>query len=202
MGVALPIIAAVSTVVGTIGSMEGAQQSAAAQQQAANYQAAVARNNQITANAEANYATSAGETQQESQGMATRALLGNEKAAQASSGLDVNSGSAVDVRSSAAALGALSGLNVGSNAALQAAQYQAQAGSFGAQAGLSTLQAEQAGTAGGISAFSALAGGAGNLVSAGARNTLLTGSLFGTTMAPTPSPVMAPSVSGGMGGLY
>ena len=188
-GPVLPIIAVVATVIGTGVSMYGAEQSAAAQSKAANYQAAVAANNQITANADANYAVSAGEAQQESQAMSTRALLGNQKAAQASSGLDVNSGSAVDVRSSAAALGALSGLNIGNNAAMKAAQYRAQGASFGAQSALDTMHGASATTAGNINAISAGIGGAGSIASSAYRNTILTGSMFGTTPLPGVSSV-------------
>lgn len=183
-GPAIPIIAVAASVIGTGVSMYGAEQSAHAQQQSANYQAAVARNNQITANAEATYATSAGESQQQSQAMTTRALIGNEKAAQASSGLDVNSGSSVNVRSSAAELGTLSGLNIKSNAALKAAEYRAQAGSFGSQSTLDTMTAENAGVAGTLSAAGAGISGVGNLASMGYRNTILTGSMFGTTPSP------------------
>lgn len=180
----IPIVAVAATVISTGVSVYGAEQSAHAQSQAANYQAAVARNNQITANSEADYATSAGESQQQSQAMATRALIGNEKAAQASSGLDVNSGSSVDVRSSAAALGTLSGLNIKSNAALKAAEYRAQAGSFGAQSALDTMTATNAGVAGNISAVGAGIGGVGSIASMGYKNTILTGSMFGTTPSP------------------
>ncbi len=184
MGAALPIIAVAATVIGAGVSIYGAEQTGAAQTKAANYQAAVAQNNAITAQANAAYATSAGEAQQESQAMSTRALLGNEKAAQASSGLDVNSGSAVDVRSSAAELGALSGLNIGSNAALKAAAYRAQAGGLSAQSNLDIMQGQQAGTAADLSAAGSAIGAAGSVASTGYRNTLLTGSMFGTVPPP------------------
>lgn len=162
MGPALPIIAVAATVIGTGVAVYGAEQSAAAQSKAAQYQAEVAAQNAKIAQQNAQYANEAGASQAESQEMKTRAAIGQEKAAQASSGLDVNSGSATDIRSSTAALGTLSELNIRNNAARQAYGYMATAGSESAQSALDVANAQQASTAGDISAVSNLLAGAGS----------------------------------------
>jgi len=160
MGVALPIIAVVAAVAGTAVSAIGQANAAAAQGKAANYQAQVAANQQQIASQQAQQASAAGEQQAYNQGMRTRALVGSIEAAQGASNVDVNSGSAVDVRSSAAALGQLDALTIRSNAARQAYGFETQGVSYGAEAGLQQQKASQAGTAGTLGAFGSLLSGA------------------------------------------
>lgn len=147
---------AVSAVVGAVGSYEQGQ----AQKQAYDYQAQVARNNAKIAQQNASWATQIGDTQAVNEGMKTRAQVGAIKAAQAASGIDVNTGSAVDVRSSASELGELNALTIRSNAARQAYGYQVQGTSDIAQAQLDVYSGNQAQTAGYIGAFGSLLGGA------------------------------------------
>ena len=144
---------------GAIGAI-GASNTAKATSQSAAYQAQVAANNQAIAQNQANQATAAGESAVEQQGLKTRAEVGAIMAGQAASNIDVTSGSAVDVRSSAAALGELDALTIRSNAARQSYGYQTNATSFGAQAGLEQNIARQAPIAGEISATGSLLSGA------------------------------------------
>lgn len=160
MGVALPIIAIGATVVGTAISAYGAYSAGVTGKAVANYQAAVANNNATIAKQNADYATEAGNAKAQQQELTTRALIGSEISGQASSGLDVNSGSAVDVRRSAAALGTLSELNIRNNAAREAYGFTSQGSNYTAEAGLDTAKGSAALTSGELSAAGTLIGGA------------------------------------------
>jgi hypothetical protein len=152
-------VAIASSVMAAGVSAYGDAQSAAAQQQAANYNAQVAANNAAIANQNATASLTAGASAQETQAVQTKAQVGGELSAQAASGLDVDSGTAVNVRSSAAELGQMSGMNISYNAARQALGYQATAGSESAQSQLDVMQGEQASTAGMFSSTGAVLGG-------------------------------------------
>jgi hypothetical protein len=153
-------LGAVGSGLGGIVSAVGATESASAQQQAASYQAQVARNNQQIALNAANQASAAGSAQVEAQGIKNRAQAGQILASQAASNIDVNTGSAVDVRSSAAALGQLDALTIRSNAEKQVYGYQTEAASAGGQASLAASEASQAPIAGQLSATGSLLSGA------------------------------------------
>lgn len=157
-----PVFSIVSGVVGAVGSiMQGQSQS-----EMYNYQAQVERNNAQIAKQNAVFATEIGESQATQQGMKTRAIVGAEKAGQAASGIDVNTGSAVDVRASTAQLGELNALTIRSNAARQAYGYQVQSTSDIAQADLDTFAASNAKTAGYFGAVGSLLGAAASAGSA------------------------------------
>ena len=150
--------------VGAIGgagvSALGAISGAASQQQAAEYRAQVAANNAQIAEQNAQSATAAGEQQAATQGMKTKANVGAIKAAQAASNIDVNKGSAVDVRSSAAELGELDALTIRSNAQKQALGYKTQEASFQGEQSLAQSEANYAPVAGALSATGSLLSGA------------------------------------------
>lgn len=76
---------------------------------AANYRAAVARNY-------ADYARQKGYAEAETQGIKTGKIIGQQRAAQGASGLDVNFGSNVDVRETTAQIGRLDELTIINNA--------------------------------------------------------------------------------------
>lgn len=149
---------AVSAVVGAL----GASQSAKAQSEASNYNAQIASENQQVATQNATLATQAGEQQAAMSGQKTRAEVGAIKANEAAANIDVNSGSAVDVRSSAAQLGELDAINIRSNAAREAYGYQTQATGFGAQSQLDQFTAQNASAAGDVSAAATFLSGAGS----------------------------------------
>lgn len=148
-----------SALSGVTGAL-GAVRSAGATSASAQYQAQVAQNNASIALGQANQATAAGAQEVETQGLKTRAEVGAIKAAQAASNVDVNTGSAVDVRSSAAELGELDALTIRSNAEKQAFGYETAAAGFTGQAALASSQASQAPIAGAISATGSLLSGA------------------------------------------
>lgn len=115
----LETVAIVGTIAGTALSAYSAMEQGAAQQKAANYQAQVAVNNSVIAKAnaeqvrqDASAAQAAGAQKANLEAIKTRETLARQKVASAASGLDVNSGSPVDIRGSTAAMGMLSDLNI------------------------------------------------------------------------------------------
>ncbi|MEI6282426.1 MAG: hypothetical protein WCP82_06890 [Alphaproteobacteria bacterium] len=137
------VIGSVATVAG-VGMQMSAQKKAAqgtliqgqAQNDASQYQAQVARNNAQIANDNADYVLRAGETDMATQNLKGRAHLGAVKAAQAANGVDVNTGSAVDVRAGEATGARQDVLTTQNNAILKAYGYRSQAANDLAQAGL------------------------------------------------------------------
>jgi hypothetical protein len=143
-----------SSALSAIGSITQGQ----AASRAAAYNAQVAANNAKIATQNANYAGAEGEAQVGIQNQRTRALVGSELAQQGASGINVHSGSDVDVRSSAAATGELSALTIRSEAAKRAYGYQTQAASDTGQEALDKSQSSSDATAGYINAGSTLLG--------------------------------------------
>lgn len=158
----LGAISLASSVIGGGISFIGSMQTAQANASAANYQAQVARNNQIIAQQNADYARQAGQAQVEQEGMKTRAVIGAEAAAQGASGIDLTTGSPSDVRRSTQEVGELNSMNIMQNAELRARGFDIEATNQGAQAGLLRQQASNAQTAGAFSGFSSLLTGGSN----------------------------------------
>lgn len=147
-----------SSLIGGIGAL----QSGNAQSAASKYNAQIAAENSTIAQQNATWAGEAGEQQAGEASQKTRATVGAIQAAQAANNVDVNSGSAVDVRSTAAQLGELSAINIRSNAARSAYGYQTASTSQTAQSELDTYNAGQESLAGETGAATSLLGGAGN----------------------------------------
>lgn len=146
MGYALAIGSIVATVAGAAVSAYGAVQQGKAQQEMSNYQAEVAQNN-------AKIATEKGEAQATQVGLANRQKLGAITTGEAASGVDVNTGSAGQVRQSAKLLGQTDVETAKSNAALQ--NY-----GFRTQSSLDVFAGENAAAAGNIGAAGSLLSGA------------------------------------------
>jgi hypothetical protein len=155
MAFAAPLALAVG-VLGAGISAAGAVESGQATANAANYNAQVARNNATVANQNATYATAAGEQAAANKSMEGAARGGKIKAAEAASGIDVNTGSATKVQASQRETSQLDSETVLNNAELQAYGYRSQATGFTATSGLETEEAQQApigadiGAAGGL----------------------------------------------------
>jgi hypothetical protein len=146
LGLAAGVLGGGVSALGSIASGE-------ATAKAASYQAQVAQQNQRLATQNAAMASATGSSQVEAAGIKTKAEVGAIKAAQAASNISVDTGSALDVRSSAAALGELDALTIRSSAEKSVYGYETQAASFAGQAGLEKSIAAQAPIAGDIGAF-------------------------------------------------
>ncbi len=153
--------AAAATVAGTAVSAIGASQSAAAQSKAANYNAQIQAQNSQIAQQNATQAAQAGEVQAEAAQQKTRAAVGGMLASEAASGIDVNSGSPLDVRSSSAMLGQQSALNIENNTGRTVWGYQTQASGFQDQSQLDTMESQNDQIAGGVKADATILGGLG-----------------------------------------
>ena len=143
---------AVAAVAAAAVSAYGSYESGQAQQAAAKYQSQVEQNNAIIAQQNAQWAAQAGNAQAEQKQLETRAKVGGILASQAAAGIDVNSGSAVDVKSSASELGELDAINIRSNAARTAYGYNVQSSSDQNQSQLDTFEGNADAEAGDIKA--------------------------------------------------
>lgn len=159
----LPEIATAASVASGVVSAVGAISSASAQQKQAEYQAAVARNNQTLAENAAKEALQAGQTREANARMASAQLRSRQRAVLASNGVDVNSGSALDTQTDTAALGELDALTIRSNAERDAVGYRNQGANFGGEAALAAARAANATTSGYFSAGGSLLTSAGNV---------------------------------------
>jgi hypothetical protein len=111
-----------------------------------NYQAQVARNNQQVALWNAQRALQQGQVQEDQQRQKTAQAIGSQRAALASQGGDINSGSDLDVVGDTARTGAFNALTARSNAAANAYKYQLDATSDAGQANLFGTRASNAWT--------------------------------------------------------
>lgn len=155
---------AIASIAGSIGSglmgAMGASKKADAESAAYEYKAQVAQNNSIIAQRNAEQANAAGRIAAQTNDLKTKNLVSTQLVAQASSGLDVGSGSAVNVRQSAADLGHLDTLTILNNAAKNAAGFKAQGMNFQAEGQLNKQAGAFAQEAGDINIMTSLLGGA------------------------------------------
>lgn len=150
------VASAGSSIMGAMGASQKADADAAAY----NYKAQVASNNAIIAQRNAEAATSAGASKAQTNDLKTKNMVATQLVTQASSGLDVGSGTAVNLRQSAADIGHLDTLTILNNAAKNSAGFKAQGMNFTAESGLDKAAAENAETAGKYSIATSLLGGA------------------------------------------
>lgn len=147
------------TVAGSLLSAFGSAQQGQAQANMFNYQAGIAQMNKNIALQNADYERSVGEVSAQESGLRTKAEVGATTAAQASSGLDVNRGSAVDVRASETEIGQQNQAIIRSNASRRAYGYEVEAIQNTAQAGLLSMAATNAKIGGDINAAKSLLSG-------------------------------------------
>jgi hypothetical protein len=156
LGGPLAIAGLAGSAISAVGTLFSGSSTAAADA----YQAQVAANNAKIATQQSKFDIQAGEIQAVNQGLKTKATVGQQKAAQGASGIDVNSGSAVDVRAGTASRGVLDTLTIRSNAAKKAYSDEVTATSDTAQGQLDTFAGETATTGSEIGAAGTLLSGA------------------------------------------
>lgn len=160
MGIGEMAIAA--TLISGAISAYGAYSQGQSQKAMYGYESQVAANNAAIQRQNAAWATAKGESAAADQGQRTRQMVGEQMAVQAAQGINVDQGSAVDVRASTAMLGEQSALNIRSNAAREAYGYDVGAVSETAQSQLDRMAGANAATAGEIGAVGSLVGAAGS----------------------------------------
>ena len=159
----LAIVAIGSTVASTAMGFMGAMQQAQAQSAAASYQAAVARNNKIVADRAAEDALARGRSAEVAKANETNRLMGRQTISLAANGMDVGSGSSLDLIGDTAAQGQLDQLTVRSNAYREAAGYAQQGAGYASQAAMADATASGAESAGLTRGFTTLIAGAGQV---------------------------------------
>lgn len=156
----LAAISIASSVGGGILGAFGANTKADAEQSMYNYKSQVAKNNSIIAERNATEAVAAGEIAGQTNDMRTRAKVGDALVAQAANGLDVGSGTNVNVRDSIQSLGHLDTLTILHNALKQSTGFKSQAMNFTAESALDTAAGQNSRTAGDYNVATSLLGGA------------------------------------------
>jgi len=147
--------------VSAFGSLMGGQ----SQSNMYQYQAGIAQMNAQMAKQNADYALQEGEYEAQKEGLKTREVVGKTMAIQAAGGLDVNRGSAADVRKSEYEIGEENQAIARSSAAKKAYGFEVEATSDTAQGQLDTMAASSSKTAGDIGAVSSILGGASSVSS-------------------------------------
>jgi hypothetical protein len=154
--VSLAVIGLAGAATSAVGGIEAGQATAASD----SYQAQVAANNATLAKQQGKLDIQSGEIAAVDQGLKTKAKIGTEKASQGASGIDVNSGSAADVRAGTAMVGTVDVSTIRSNAVKKAYSDEVQANSDTAQGQLDTMGASAAETGADIGAAGTLLTGA------------------------------------------
>jgi hypothetical protein len=154
--ISMAIAGVASTALSAYGQIQAGQQA----QAAADYNAAVARNNQIIADRQAEDAVKRGQVAEEEQRRRTRAIAGTQRAALAASGVQLDQGSPADILADTAQFGELDALTIRNNAEREAYGYRVQGMNFGAEAGLQQGRASSAMTGAYLGAGSTLLSGA------------------------------------------
>lgn len=175
--------------IGAAGQIEGG----AAASNAANYSAQVASNNATIATQNAAYTEAAGSQKAATSSLKGAATGGRIKTAQAANGVDVNTGSNVDVQVSQREGAKLDTEQEWLNSLLEARGLRAQASNFQAQSGLDKLQGAQATEGADIGATGSLLSSASGL---GLKWSQL-GPTAGAGSLGNPG-----GTGGGLGGLY
>jgi opacity protein-like surface antigen len=153
-------ISANLTLASTAFQVYGQYQQGKAQQAQYDYQAQVDRNNAQIAEWQAQDALRRGEIEEKQHRIKVGQLAGRQRSVLAASGVDVSSGSALDILGDTAELGELDALTIRSNAAREAYNYRVQASNSQASSALSSLAGQNARTSSYIGATSSLLGGA------------------------------------------
>lgn len=163
MGAALPIIAVAATVIGTATTAIGQVQAANASAAQGRYQAAVDRNNAITAQRLADDARARGEVDARTRRTQLAQVEGRQRASLAANGVLIDEGSALDIVSDTAALAELDALTIRSNAEREALGFETQGVNFQSSAALAEIRADQATSSIPLTVGSTLLTGAGSV---------------------------------------
>jgi hypothetical protein len=121
---------------GSVMGATGAYRSAAGQKAALSYQASVADANANINEQQAEVALMNGQQTEAAQRLKTAAMLGDQKAAFAANGVDVNSGSPIEVMASTKGLGERDAFTIRDNAARMAWAYRERAKGFQGEASM------------------------------------------------------------------
>jgi len=151
-----------ATTIGTALGVGGSLFSGISAMNMANYQSEVAQNNQRMALQMQERARAEGDTSAYEQDLKNRAVAGQARAQMGASGIDMNSGTMLDVQASQAQLGRLDSLRAKGAKDFEAWRYGVQANQFANQASLAETQGTNSLLSSFINAGSSLVSGASN----------------------------------------
>jgi hypothetical protein len=143
-GATSAVVLAGTAIASTVIAADGRSRAAQSQATQANYSAQVARNNQLAVQRTAGLVRQQGESDAQKQQLKTAALIGSQRAALASQGGDIDSGSPLDIAGDTARAGFSDTAAIRNNAAWKAYGYELQANDAGAQASDADFQAATA----------------------------------------------------------
>lgn len=158
-----------TAVAGTAVGVYGSIQQGNAAKASAEYQAAVDRNNQQVAEWQTKDALDRGKEAERQQRLKVQSALGSQRAAMAANGVDLSSGSPLDILGDTTMYGEMDALTIRSNAEREAYGYRVQSQNFASNAQLSQMRGSSAQTAGMIGAGSTLLTGAGQVANTWAK---------------------------------
>lgn len=151
-------IGTAASVAGGAVATGGALAKGAADRNQYQYQAGVALLNQNIAKQNAAYTRDVGENAAFISGRKTQATIAQQKVGQSAGGLDVNTGSNLDIRKSTTDVGAIDQATIRQNYAKKAYGYEVEAATKGAEAEGDVIAGDQASKAGNINAASSILG--------------------------------------------
>ena len=160
-----PAVVIAMTVASTAMAAKGQMEAGKAAQAQAQYQAALARNNQIIADRAAEDALKRGEIAEQNQRQKTGLLIGAQVNELAAQGFTLDEGTPLDILGDTAAAGELDALTIRSNAAREAYNFRAQGMNYQAEGQLDLLRGSAARSAANINTASTLLSGAGSFAS-------------------------------------
>lgn len=179
MGAEIAIIATIgSAVLGAVGQMEqnaAASRAAEYRAQVAANNAAVSRQNQQIMENNAKTTEAAGAAKGDIEAIKARELLGKQKVAAAASGLDINSGSALDIRAGTAGMAMLTDLNIRDDTNRRAASLRQQGANFASQGDNFDIEGDAARTAGAAAETAGILGATGSILGGAAKTNSLLG---------------------------
>lgn len=183
------VATAVSTTMGVVSSVQQGK----AQQAQYNYQAEVARNNAKIAQANADQQRQEGIEEARLQRIKTLQAIGKQQTAMAANGIDISSGTALDIIEDTSAMGELDALTTRYNAETKAIAYEQQANNYTNQANLDILAGQNAYRSGVTNAISTGVNGLGNAAS-------VAGKWYGANSIGNSRKTSGTKVSGGIAG--
>lgn len=157
------IAAGIAIVAGAAISAYGQKKAGDAAKAAGDYNAAVARNNAILSQRAAKDAEARGKVEAQKQQTLTDAAIARSRAAFAAAGVDVNTGSPLDVQADIGAAGKQDELAIRQNARREALGFYAQANDFTSRGQLAQFEGAAAQQAGNIGAAGTLLSSAGSV---------------------------------------
>lgn len=163
MAVAIGVATVVAALASTAVSYMGAEQSAQATSNAEAYNAKVQQNNQIIANEAAGAALSQGAIAQQQKAYQEDLLIGQQKVGLAANGIDVGSGSAVDILGDTKAAGEFDQLTIANNTARTVQGFQNEGINYQNQATVDTQMSASTLAGGQLQGDAALFKGAGQV---------------------------------------